>query len=144
MVGKTIVDILKLELDLNKFYFFSLGYIRDKIISLYGMDNEKTNIRKGFIFMKLFKKTKKTRIEIVTDVESNLKVQEFVNKHCAEHSTIDVCVNGSQYDNSDRLVSVEFVTTETRDDIVQELKKDFRYYNLDFKRILIFLKETES
>ena len=94
--------------------------------------------------MKLFKKTKNTRIEIVTNVESNLKVQEFANEHSAEHSTIDVCVNGSLYDNSDRLVTVSFSTEESRDEIIQELKKDFRYYNLDFKRILVFNKEQES
>lgn len=94
--------------------------------------------------MKLFKRNK-TNIEIVTDVESNLKVQEFANEHSAEHSTIDVCVNGSLYDNSDRLATVSFETNETREEIIQELKKDFRYYNLDFKRILVFVnKETES
>lgn len=79
-------------------------------------------------------------ISLVTDLDTNSKVQKFANDHCVEHSRILIQVNGSKYDNSDRLVTVQFTPNQKHKEIVELITREFKYYSLDNGGLMVLAK----
>lgn len=92
--------------------------------------------------MKTIKARKRT-YRFVTNMESNLKVQEFIRTHSAHRSAIKMQVNKALYGDGDRLMTIRFGSTMKRAEMCKELRTEFEYYNLGKGKILVFLKKGE-
>ena len=82
----------------------------------YPFMKRKTHILKGDINM-LFNK-KAEVYTIVTDLEMNIMVQRFVEKHCINYGVIEVMCSGNS-------VTISFRSKEKRENIRTELRKAF-------------------
>ena len=91
--------------------------------------------------MKLFRK--RTKYEIVCDRELHLKVQDFAMNHGIEKTVIEVRVRNSLPQNDNR-ISISFVTHKQRDEIISDLTKEFKSYELLWKENHIFVKTKEE
>lgn len=82
---------------------------------------------------------KKKGYVLVTDMATNLVVQDFAKKHCAEGREIDVHVHGCLLEG-DNLVTITFVSDEDEPIVYSDMIDAFgTNYRLAMRRKLIFV-----
>lgn len=86
--------------------------------------------------MKLFRKTK---ITIIVDETTRTEVMEFAEKHSIKKRKIRMLADTWDF------AAIEFYTIEKRDEVIEELKKEFgEKFKVREEILLIFVKRRGS